>query len=244
MLALYEESFSPSLDMALSHALLRMVSDGELGESLRLYRPDSAVAFGKRDRVTNGFARAVESAGDAGYDSIIRLAGGRAAVLHNDTIAFAWTIPAGMSRDGIGKRFARLAELLVDAFLGLGVDARIGEVRGEYCPGEFSINTGGHSKVMGVGQRLIAGAAHVGGVIVVDGAKRIAEVLVPVYRDLDLDWDPTTSGDLVSVSPGITWQEVRDAVLGSFERMTDIERRAIPETVLRQARLLEPQHRL
>ena len=39
----------------------------------------------------------------------------------------------------------------------LGVDARVGEVPGEYCPGAFSVNARGRIKLAGVGQRLISG---------------------------------------------------------------------------------------
>ena len=37
---------------------------------------------------------------------------------------------------------------------------------------------------MGVGQRLVRGAAHVGGVVVVDQGDRIRDVLLPVYDAL------------------------------------------------------------
>ena len=243
MLTVYDELFPPSLDTAVSHALLRLVAAGELGESLRLYRPEPIVAFGKRDAISAGFAAAVDSASRAGYSSVVRMAGGRAAVFHEDTIAFAWTIPTPTPRDDITQRFERLSGLLAGTLRDLGADARIGEVPGEYCPGEFSVNIGGLTKVMGVGQRLIAGAAHVGGVIVVDGGQRIADVLVPVYADLGLEWDPTTSGDLASVVPGISWNVVRDAVLRSFEQLSDIEKGVVPQVVLDRARELEPQHR-
>ena len=243
MLTLYEEQYPPSLDAAVSHALLRMAADGHHPESLRLYRPDDVVAFGKRDVVTDGFTKAVESAARSGFAPVIRMAGGRAAVFHQDTIALAWTIPTPAPRDAITKRFERLSGLLVEAFRDLGADARIGEIPGEYCPGEFSINIGGLTKVMGVGQRLIAGAAHVGGVIVVDHGARIADVLVPVYRDLGLEWDPHTSGDLASAVPGLGWSNVHEAVLRSFRGITDIEKATMPDQVLRRARDLEPQHR-
>lgn len=243
MLTVYDEPFPPTLDTAVSHALLRLVAAGELGESLRLYRPERIVAFGKRDALSAGFPAAVNSASRAGYSSVIRMAGGRAAVFHEDTIAFAWTIPSPAPRDDITRRFERLSGLLAGTLRDLGADARIGEVPGEYCPGEFSINIGGSTKVMGVGQRLIAGAAHVGGVIVVDGGSRIAEVLVPVYADLGLEWEPATSGDLASAVPGISWTVVRDSVLHSFEQISDLEPGVIPEAVLDRARELEPQHR-
>jgi lipoate-protein ligase A len=184
---------------------LRLVAAGELGESLRLYRPEPIVAFGKRDALSAGFTAAVNSASRAGYTSVIRMAGGRAAVFHEDTIAFAWTIPSPAPRDDITQRFERLSGLLAGTLRDLGADARIGEVPGEYCPGEFSINIGGSTKVMGVGQRLIAGAAHVGGVIVVDGGRRIAEVLIPVYADLGLEWEPAVILPLRYRASAGTW---------------------------------------
>ena len=78
----------------------------------------------------------------------------------------------------------------------LGVDARIGEVPGEYCPGDYSINARGETKLAGLGQRIIKGASHIGGVIVVGGAGRMRDVLVPVYEALGLDWDPGTTGSI------------------------------------------------
>lgn len=33
-------------------------------------------------------------------------------------------------------------------------EARVGQVDGEYCPGEFSINVGGRAKVVGSAQRV------------------------------------------------------------------------------------------
>jgi lipoate-protein ligase A len=242
VLTVFQESFRPSLDTAVSHALLRHATENSAGETLRIYRPTEVVAFGKRDTVAPGFQLAVRSAHAAGYESVVRLAGGRAAVFHRETIAFGWTIPSSDPRTGITDRFKRLSELLVKTFRDLGADARIGEVPGEYCPGEFSINLGGTIKVMGVGQRLIAGAVHVGGVIVVDGGSQIADVLVPVYRDLGIDWNPLTSGDLRSAIPGLTWETTRDAVLESFAQLADIEYKPLPTEILERAKTLEPQH--
>ncbi|MFW2340303.1 MAG: lipoyl protein ligase domain-containing protein [Acidimicrobiia bacterium] len=242
MLTVFQESFHPSLDTAVSHALLRHAAEISTTETLRIYRPTEVVAFGKRDAVAAGFQLAVRSARVAGYESVVRLAGGRAAVFHQETIAFGWTIPCSDPRTGISERFKRLSGLLVKTFRDLGADARIGEVPGEYCPGEFSINLDGTSKVMGVGQRLIAGAVHVGGVIVVDGGSLIADVLVPVYRDLGVDWNPLTSGDLRSAVPGLTWDATRDAVLESFAQIADIEYKPLPTEILERAKTLEPQH--
>src|SRR5688500_5018828 len=83
----------PAMDTAVSRAILERVSAGLDPETLRMHRPAPIVAFGPRDRLAPGFPNAVEAARDRGFSSILRLAGGRAAVFHEGTIAFAWVIP-------------------------------------------------------------------------------------------------------------------------------------------------------
>jgi lipoate-protein ligase A len=213
----------PVLDTAVSHATLRLVASGSLPETLRLHRPAQVLAFGPRDRVASGFADAVAAAREHGFTPVERLAGGRAAVFHEGTLAFSWAIPDPKAREVIRPRFEALAEIIVEALRALGVDARIGEVPGEYCPGEHSVNARGRTKLMGVGQRIVQGAAHVGGVVVVTGADSVRDVLIPVYRALDLDWDPQTVGSLANEVPGVTWEDAEGAVIAGFARRFDLE---------------------
>ena len=60
------------------------VARGEEPETLRLYQPDRIVAFGLRDVSARGFVQAAREARALGYASVLRLAGGRAAVFHPD----------------------------------------------------------------------------------------------------------------------------------------------------------------
>ena len=232
----------PGFDTAISHALLRAAADGEAAQTLRLHQPGSMVAFGRQDVTSPGYRPAVEASRAAGYEAIERLAGGRAAVFHPGTIAFAWTVPTPTPRETIKPRFEALASTLLAAFQALGADARVGEVPGEYCPGAYSINVSGHHKVMGAGQRIIGRAAHVGGVVVVDGGDRIAEVLIPVYEALELQWDPTTSGDLAGAAPGVTRQDVMAAIVTEFDRRYGLEDGRIDEATLAMAAELEASH--
>jgi octanoyl-[GcvH]:protein N-octanoyltransferase len=232
-IALVRDSFPepPEMDTAVSHATLRRVAAGRLPETLRLYRPGPIVAFGPRDRVAPGFAVAVAAARALGFGVVERLAGGRAAVFHQGTLAFSWAIPDPRAREGIRLRFQAVAEIVVEGIRSLGVDARIGELPDEYCPGEHSINARGRTKLMGVGQRIIDGAAHVGGVIVVTGATRVREVLLPVYEALGLDWDPATVGSLADEVPGLGWDQAAEAVETAFgERFHLREARVDDET--------------
>jgi len=223
------------MDTAVSSALLRRVSEGSFPEAVRLHRPAAMVAFGPNDRHAPGYAAAVAAARAAGFGAVERLAGGRAAVFHEDTIAFSWIVPDPVPRLRIRQRFEWLSSLMAEAFLRLGVDARIGAVPGEYCPGEHSVNARGSVKLMGVGQRLVKGAAHVGGVVVVDGAARVREVLVPVYDALGLAWDPVTVGALADEAPGVTWEGAIGAVQEAFARSRGLTVGAVPADVVEEA---------
>lgn len=223
------------MDTAVSHSILSAVSDGELGGIFRLYVPEPVVAFGLADRVAEGYRFAVRAARAHGFEAVERLAGGRAAVFHRSTIAFSWAVPDPEPRARIRERFDFIASIMVEAFETLGIDARIGEIPGEYCPGDWSVNVGGRVKVMGVGQRLVRRAAHVGGVVVVDDAERIRDVLVPVYRSLRLDWDPRTAGALADRAPGIDIGSVTAAITEAFSSRIPLERGVLPAAVVDRA---------
>lgn len=214
---------SPARDTAVTRALLAEVAAGDAPETLRLFRLARNVAFGPQDRSEPGFATAVASARAQGFDAIVRLAGGRAAVYLEHTLAFAWAVPAADPRDGVHARFEEIAAITVDTLAAFGVDARVGAVPGEYCPGDHSVNADGRVKLMGVGQRLVRGAAHVGGVIVVRDAAVIRRVLDPVYGALGLDWDPATVGSIEDVTGvAVSDADADTAFLDAFARRHDL----------------------
>jgi octanoyl-[GcvH]:protein N-octanoyltransferase len=228
----------PALDTALSRALLERVASGALPETLRLARPGRIVAFGKQDAVSPEYPAAVRAARGAGFEAVLRLAGGRAAVFHEGTVALAHAIPDSDPRPGIHERFERSADVVTAALRTLGVDAQVGEVPGEYCPGGYSINSGGRVKLAGLGQRLIAGGVHVGGVIVVEGADLVRDALVPVYAALGLEWEPAAAGAVADEAPGVTLDDVVDALRSEYTAVeTDLD-----EETLSRARGLAPQH--
>ncbi len=232
----------PALDTAVSRALMLRVAAGELPETLRIARPGSIVAFGKRDVVSSGYEEAVRVARGGGFEAIERLAGGRAAVFHHDTISFAHAVPALDPRTGVKARFDATAGLVAGALRRFSIDARVGAVAGEYCPGEHSVNVGGIRKLMGVGQRLVSGGVHVGGVIVVGGAARVRDVLVPVYEALGLEWRPETTGSVAEEAPGASWEGVVEALLAEYGRSYELEPVELDSETLELARRLAPDH--
>jgi len=241
-LLLYGEGFPsrPVFDTAVSRALLEAAAGGRSPESFRLFVPGRVLAFGTRDVTHPGYERAAAAARAEGFTPLERLAGGRAAVFHEETLAFAWAVPDPEPRRTIHDRFRALAALVVEALLSLGVDARVGEIPGEYCPGEYSVNYGGRRKVMGVGQRLVAGAAHVGGVVVAGRPELVNRALVPVYACLGFEWDPGATGsvaDTVAADVATVAASLADALRSRYEV---VEASLPPDILLRAEALAAP----
>jgi octanoyl-[GcvH]:protein N-octanoyltransferase len=137
------------LDIARSHATLLRVSRGELPSLTRIYRPQATLAFGRRDATRAGYAAAVEAARASGFDPVLRLAGGQAAAYDRGSLVIERFFGPEAAGDDLHVRFAAMTTLLVTALGELGVDARTGELPGEYCPGEHSVNSRGTLKVAG-----------------------------------------------------------------------------------------------
>src|SRR3989442_9267933 len=232
----------PAFDTAVSRALMERVAAGELPETMRVARPGAMVAFGRQDVNAAGYAEAARAARAGGFEAVERLAGGRAAVFHEQTVALAWAVAERNALTGTHRRFVKLAAAVAAAFDALGVDARVGEVPGEYCPGEYSINARGRKKLVGIGQRVIGGGAHLGAVVVVDGAERVREVLIPVYAALRLEWDPDTTGSIAEEIGSVTWPDVAQEIIVQLGRRYDLEPRGLDAETLALAERLEPQH--
>jgi len=231
------------LDTAVAHALLRRAGRGEIGETLRVSIPAKKVAFGRQDVASDGYKQAAVEARQRGFAAIERLAGGRAAVFHPGTIAFSWTVPELEARAEITLRFKEIAEIVANALDHLGVDAHIGEIPGEYCPGAYSVNARRAQKIMGVGQRIIRGAAHVGGVVVVNDSASIRDVLVPVYNALELEWDPTTVGSIEDeLGAPRDLEIVADTLIESFAERFNLREGLLDDQTLAEAETLTADH--
>ncbi len=241
---LMRESFTerPAFDAAIGAALLHETQASALGETLRIYRPGASVAFGRRDALCRGYPAAVRAAHDHGFAAVQRLAGGRAGVFHQGTLGLAWTRPDLQARRHVHRRFEELAAVLLAALRGLGIDARVGEVPGEYCPGAHSIHGRGQHKLVGAAQRVVANAAHLAAVIVVTGAARIREVLVPVYDALELAWSPRSVGSLERERGGLAIREAEEAIRKAFAERYELVERPMSREVLALAGRLEGRH--
>jgi hypothetical protein len=242
-LRLLRESYAerPALDIAVSHALLQRVARGELGSVMRLYRPRPTMAFGRLDALRPGFREAGAAARQHGFEPVVRVAGGHAAAYHEQSLIYEEIVPELDVTASLHERFREGAAVLAGALDRLGVDARVGEIPGEYCPGAYTVSASDRVKLVGIAQRAVRGAALLTAFVQLGGGAALRSALVDVYRALELEWDPTTAGALDDVLPGVGLAEVEDAILA--ERGAGVAPGAIDERTVALARALEERHR-
>jgi len=164
-----------------------------MGETFEIGVSSRVLAFGKHDTTADRFDDAVAVAVDHGFQPTVRIAGGRAAVFHEGTLRFGWTRPVPDAASSMYEGFEAMSKMVTQTLGSFGIHSQVGEIPGEYCPGSYSVHIA-YRKVMGVGQRLMRNAAHVGGVLVLSNSQIINDVLVPIYDLLDLSFDPETTG--------------------------------------------------
>ncbi|MCT9625334.1 lipoate--protein ligase family protein [Pseudarthrobacter equi] len=214
-------SLGAARDLEFGLELLARARNGSIGPTLRLYRPAPTVAFGQRDTRLPGFGAAAQACRDNGFEPLVRRAGGRAAAYHQGTLVVDHIEPDGDAIAGSKSRFGYFGELFADALRMVGVNAAVGEIPGEYCPGEFSVHgtaatDGSRIKLVGTAQRVVAGGWLFSSVIVVEDSAPIRKVLTDSYAALGLDWDPATAGAADDLVPGLTVEAVTDALLETY----------------------------
>ena len=233
----------PALDVAVSHALLVRVARGEIEPAVRLYRPAPTLAFGRLDALRAGFGEAGEAARDAGFQPIVRLAGGHAAAYHEQSLIYEEIVAQRDVTAGLHDRFRDAADLLAGALTGLGVETQVGEIPGEYCPGAYTVSAAGRLKLVGSAQRAVRGGALLSAFILVGDGDRLRAGLFDVYRALEIAWQPATAGALEDVAPGVTLPAVEAAVLAARREDVELIPRSVDSETLALGRALEQRHR-
>jgi len=207
----------PERELETSVELLRGVASGSIPEErvLRLYTPSPTLAMSRRESRMPGFARAGAAARSRGFTPAIRPTGGRAVAYDESCLVFDLVSRAEGHPDPSGF-FASAGNTIVDALRGLGVDARLGDVPGEYCPGEYSINARGAVKLIGTSQRAVRGARLLSGMLAFGPVDHLVAVLAEANAALDLDWDPATFGTMGAEAPGVARATVEDALAAAL----------------------------
>ncbi|WP_323675303.1 lipoate--protein ligase family protein [Halorubellus sp. PRR65] len=191
--------------------------------AVRVWAPARIVAFGRRDTRSDGYGAAAAAAREHGYEPVERSVGGRAVAYDGETtLAFARITPVDGVRGGLDERYDALTRDVRGALAGLGVDASEGEPPESFCPGQHSLRTTAGGKLAGLAQRVTQGAAITSGVLVVANRDDLAGVLAPVYRALDVPFDPASVGSVANAGgpsdPDRVRAALEDALVGDRDR--------------------------
>lgn len=230
-------------ELALAHALLRRASSGALPEALHLYAPVApAVVFGRRDTRLPGFAAAVTAAERAGFTTGVRAVGGRVVAYTPRSLVLNVVRHEPHAALALDRRFEGYGERMVAALRALGIDARMGAVPGEYCPGAHSVNARGSVKLVGTAQRVVKGAWLFSLLLPVDDQAPLKDVLTEVHGHLGLPLDPGSVGTVRAEAPGVTLEDVQVAVAGAWG-LAGADRAVPDDATLALAAALVGEHR-
>jgi lipoate-protein ligase A len=207
------EPVEPAVAFAESLELLRSIAKGQLDRHrlVRIYTPTPTLALSRWESRQPGFQKAATSARAQGFDPAIRPTGGRAAAYDESCLIFDLVVAERAVLDPrpfFEETSSRIAGVLRD----FGVDARVGPVEGEYCPGEFSINARGEVKLVGTSQRAVPGARLLSGVLPLGGVEQLVPVLTSANESLGLRWDESSFGSVATEAQGFERADIAAAL--------------------------------
>src|SRR5829696_1899682 len=188
-----------------------------------------------------GFGVTVEAAAELGFPMLVRNSGGGAVAANRGSVSFSLTSPVEDLRHGLYERYAEGLDLISSALRRVGVAAEGGEVEGEFCPGAYSVRSGGPwgVKHAGLAQRVTRRAARLEALVLVSETDEVRAVLERVYGLLGLPFRPESVGDLPADVPRVM-QALSEEVRGRYEA----EGGRIGERIMDRARALRGEWRV
>ena len=235
----------PEDGFGLQQAVLEEVAAHQRGPSALMWTSSRYVGATRQETRLPGFAAATDAASDLGFPVLVRNSGGGAVAANRGSLSFSLTFPVEDLRHGLCERYSEGLDLIASALRRMGVEAEGGEVEGEFCPGAYSVRSGGPwgVKHAGLAQRVTRRSARLEALVLVSETDELRTVLERVYGLLGLPFRPESIADLPADIPGVIHalsEEVRgryEAQEGRiWERTMDRARslrgewRAIPDT--------------
>lgn len=213
--------WSAAAEMELVRDRLAHLTPEDDGE-LFIFQAPRTAAFSRRDSLLPGHEQAERAVAACGFAPVIRPVGGHLAVYDEGSLVLHLCLPHPQPRTHIQARFVLLGNALASALRGLGVDARLGPVPGEYCDGKFSVNDSGRAKLAGTGQRIVGGGYLFSAVVMVQSSARITQALTHAYELLGLEFAPESVGAVADTVPEVSLDAVRHRLIGALAELLAI----------------------
>ena len=196
---------NPEDGFGLQQAVLEEVAAGERGPAALIWSSSPYVGATRPETRRPGFAKAARSVEDLGFRVLVRNSGGGAVAANRGSLSFSLTVPVEDLRRGLYERYAGGVELVASALRRVGVEAEGGEVEGEFCPGAYSVRSGGWRgiKHAGLAQRVTRRAARLEALILVEDTDPVRGALARFYGGLGLPFRPSCVADLPAGLPDV-----------------------------------------
>lgn len=231
----------PAVAYGYQRVVFEQVASGQRPPTISITLSDRHVGVTRRDTFRSGFDEAVRASNEEGYPVLVRSSGGGATAAGDGTFGFSVVRPADNRETArsIRERYDEAAGLVLGAFSRMGLQAEVGEVREEFCPGDHSIRVGSWrngSKVVGIAQRITRRATSVGGIVLVSGERELEHVLKRVYGAMSLPFRTGNVGSLRQAGLAAGVAEVIEAFATEAESRYDAGRISLDEATVEEAR--------
>ena len=225
----------PEDGFGLQQAVLEEVAAGGRGPTALMWSSTPYVGATRPETRLPGFGEAKRRSEAMGFPVLVRNSGGGAVAANEGCISFSLTLPVEDLRHGLYERYAEGVDLVSAALRRVGVEAEGGEVDGEFCPGAYSVRSGGPAgiKHAGLAQRVTRRAARVEALILVQKTAELVPVLEAFYGAIGLPFRPDSIADLTA-----DVLETIEALITEVQSRHAGGRGDIPASTLERARAL------
>jgi octanoyl-[GcvH]:protein N-octanoyltransferase len=195
----------PEVGFGLQQAVLEEVAAGERGPTALIWTSSRYVGATRQETRLPTFAAATQAASGLGFRVLVRNSGGGAVAANRGSLSFSLTFPVEDLRHGLYERYQDGLDLIASALRRVGVEAERGEVEGEFCPGAYSVRSGGPKGVKhaGLAQRVTRRAARLEALVLVSETDEVRTVLERFYGLLGLPFRPGSVEDLPADVPAV-----------------------------------------
>ncbi len=226
---------NPEDGFGLQQVVLEDVASDARGPTALVWSSSRYVAPTSREKRLPGFGRAVGIAEDLGFPVLVRNSGGGAVAANRGSISFSLTFPVEDLRHGLYERYAEGVDLISAALRSLGVPAEAGKVEGEFCPGDYSVRSGGRSGVKhaGLAQRVKKRATRLEALILVSNTAGLVPVLEHFHEALDLPFRLESVADMDASVPEVI-EALSKEVRKRYDPLPETPRTGTPDAEMLQ----------
>lgn len=172
---------------------------------LRFRRPRATAAFSPQDTTHPDYERIKDQALALGFEPIERGTGGKLTMFDEHALVITLIWPHPEPHLHTMQRYEIFSGAIASSLLKLGINARVGELRNEYCPGKYSINAEGRVKLVGIAQRMNRRCVHMGAIIAIERSRRACSAITEAYDAMGLPFDPATYGAVADLVPTLSY---------------------------------------